>query len=304
MKTSRSPEEKLTRVSAATLRRWPLPVLDGELGKVVRGKVLVFGGSDEVPGAALLAAVAALRAGAGTLQIATTRRMAPHLAVAVPEARVIGLASTRRGEIAASGVTRLRKEVACADAILVGPGMVDPASAAALIALHARSNATATLVLDAGALAIFGGARPPTLGPRTILTPHAGEMAKLCAIDCDQVLARPQALACETAARLGVVVALKGARTHVAAPDGTCYVNTAGNLGLGTSGSGDTLSGVIAGLCARGAEPLQAAVWGVFLHARAGEVLARKVAPLGFLARELLDEIPPLVTHHGPARRR
>jgi NAD(P)H-hydrate repair Nnr-like enzyme with NAD(P)H-hydrate dehydratase domain len=69
----------------------------------------------------------------------------------------------------------------------------------------------------------------------------------------------------------------------------------AGNAGLGTSGSGDTLSGVIAGLAARGAELVQASAWGVFLHGRAGDVLARKVGPLGFLARELLAEIPPLM---------
>jgi len=90
-------------------------------------------------------------------------------------------------------------------------------------------------------------------------------------------------------------VALKGAQTFVVAPDGTAYRNTAGNVGLGTSGSGDTLSGVIAGLSARGASALQAAVWGVYLHAKAGDVLARRIGGLGFLARELLSEIPPLL---------
>lgn len=287
---------KTTRVTEARLRRWPLPALDGALGKEDRGAVLVIGGSDEVPGAAVLAAVAALRAGAGTLQIATTRRVATAVAVAVPEARVIGLPTTRRGEIARAGVARLHAEIGRANAILVGPGMRDAAAARGVVATHRKLDAKATLVLDAGALAAVAEARHD----RVIITPHAGEMARLCGIHRDEVLARPQQLACETAARLGVVVALKGARTYVAAPDGRCHENTAGNLGLGTSGSGDTLSGVIAGLCARGAEPLQAAVWGVFLHARAGEVLARKVAPLGFLARELLTEIPPLLARCGP----
>jgi hydroxyethylthiazole kinase-like uncharacterized protein yjeF len=248
-----------------------------------------------VPGAAILAAVAALRVGAGTLQIATTRRLAPLVAVTVPESRVIGLPSTRAGQIAGSAAAKLHREIDRADALLLGPGMVDPAGARGMLALHRKREASGALVLDAGALTALGDKKRPQLGERTILTPHAGEMAKLCAIDREEVLARPHALACETAARLGVIVVLKGAHTHVAAPDGTCFLNTAGNLGLGTSGSGDTLSGVIAGLCARGAEPLQAAVWGVFLHARAGEVLARKVAPLGFLARELLGEIPALV---------
>jgi ADP-dependent NAD(P)H-hydrate dehydratase len=288
---------KPTRITRALLRRWPLPELDGVHGKEDRGRVLVIGGSDEVPGAAVLAAVAALRAGAGTLQIATTRRMAPHVAVTVPEARVIGLATARSGEIAGTAATAIRSEIGRADAILIGPGMCDAAVVRAVLAIHRRSAAKATLVLDAGALQALPGARK-VVG-KVIVTPHAGEMAKLCGLHRDEVVARPHELARETAARLGVVVALKGARTYVAAPDGTSFENTAGNLGLGTSGSGDTLSGVIAGLCARGADPLQAAVYGVHLHARAGEVLARKVGPLGFLARELLLEIPPLLARCG-----
>ncbi|HKO48552.1 MAG TPA: NAD(P)H-hydrate dehydratase, partial [Polyangiaceae bacterium] len=84
-------------------------------------------------------------------------------------------------------------------------------------------------------------------------------------------------------------------QTLIVAPDGVAYRNTAGNVGLGTSGSGDALSGVIAGLSARGATALQAAVWGVYLHAKAGELLARRIGALGFLARELLPEIPRLL---------
>ena len=113
------------------------------------------------------------------------------------------------------------------------------------------------------------------------------------------MLARPEALAREVAAELGVVVVLKGECTYIAGPDGQCFENRDGNLGLGTSGSGDVLSGIIAGLCARRAEPLQAAVWGVHLHACAGDVLARKLAPLGFLARELSLEVPPLLARRG-----
>jgi ADP-dependent NAD(P)H-hydrate dehydratase len=284
------------RVSTALLRRWPLPAIDGTLGKEERGKLLLIAGSEANPGAALLAGVSALRAGAGTLEIATARRLAPAVAVSVPEARVIGLPTTRRGEIAGPGVARLGGDVDASDAVLLGPGMTDPASARALLALWRRRSPKATLVLDAGALEAldtreFTGVR--------VLTPHAGEMAKLHAVDREQVLARPEAFARSTAAALTAVVVLKGPRTHIAGPDGECYENTAGNPGLGTSGSGDVLAGVIAGLCARGAEPLQAAVWGVHLHARAGELLARRIGPLGFLARELADEVPPLLVRLG-----
>jgi NAD(P)H-hydrate repair Nnr-like enzyme with NAD(P)H-hydrate dehydratase domain len=100
------------------------------------------------------------------------------------------------------------------------------------------------------------------------------------------------------------VIALKGRETFIAAPTGKTYSNRAGNVGLATSGSGDTLSGIIAGLAARGAEPLQAAVWGVYLHARAGDRLARRMGRLGFLARELLAEIPALMSELDGRKKR
>lgn len=286
-----------TLITPSLLRKWPLPALDGALGKDDRGHVLVVGGSEEIPGAVMLAALGALRAGAGKLQIATSRGVAPSVGVAVPEARVIGLPHDRRGELAAASWRALRDNLERCDAVLVGVGMGDPAAGVGLVRHHLKSGGRATLVVDAAPLAAFAGRKRPP-GPRAagvVITPHAGEMASLWGVERDVALADPLALAREAAARLGVVVALKGACTYVAAPDGTAFHNTAGNLGLGTSGSGDTLSGVIAGLCARGADPLQAAAWGVFLHARAGERLARRVGPLGFLARELLAEVPPLL---------
>lgn len=286
-----------TLITPALLRRWALPAHDGTLGKEDRGRVLVVGGSEEIPGAAILSAIGALRAGAGTLQIATSRSVAPFVAITVPEARVIGLRHDRRGELAATSWRSIRDEVRDCDALLVGPGMTSPAAAVGLLDHCARSTSRAAIVVDAGALAAFAARRPwpAARRGRVVLTPHAGEMAKLCAMDRDAVLADPLGVARAAASRLGVVVALKGACTYIAAPDGAAFHNTAGNLGLGTSGSGDTLSGVIAGLCARGAEPLQAAVWGVYLHARAGDALARTMGPLGFLARELLTEIPSLL---------
>jgi ADP-dependent NAD(P)H-hydrate dehydratase len=299
--------EGTTLITPSLLHRWPLPELDGELGKESRGKVLVVGGSEQIPGGAMLAAIGALRAGAGTLQIATSKGVAPSIAIAVPEARVIGLRHDRAGELAKGGERAIWKEAGECDALLVGPGMVAPGAGVALISHWLGSDSQATLIVDAAPLSAFcSDKRPRRKGARVIITPHAGEMASLCGIDRDEVLANPCEIARVVAARLGAVVALKGASTYVVAPNGAAFKNTAGNIGLGTSGSGDTLSGVIAGLCARGADPLQATVWGVYLHARAGDVLARRIGPLGFLARELLSEIPPLLAtlRSAPRRRR
>jgi len=274
---------KRTRhITRGLLARWPLPKLDPDGGKVSRGTLLVAGGSDTVSGAVTLAGIGGLRAGAGTLQIATTRRAMPIVAGAVPEARVLGL-PTVRGELApaaASAITRLAAEC---EAIVLGPG-----SQAANLARAARGPAV--WVVDAAA--IPGFAKLATRPPHAVLTPHPGEMARLCDLETAEVIERAPDLARETAARLGCVIALKCAVTFIASPDGALFESTAGNHGLGTSGSGDVLSGIIGGLAARGADPLQAAVWGVHVHGRAGDVLARRRGPLGYLARELLEEIP------------
>lgn len=288
--------ETSTHVTPALLRRMPLPPIDGEQGKEGRGCVLVVGGSDQIPGAVILAATAALRAGAGKLQIATGRRVAPWVAISVPEARVIGLSHTRSGELAPRASTAIRHEMAACDALLVGPGMMDDRAGIDLVGRCLRADDGPALIVDAAPLAAFQRwTAPRGRKPRAVLTPHAGEMAMLWRIPKEQVQADPLRIAREAAARLGAVVVLKGAVTIIAAPDGTAFHNTAGNSGLGTSGSGDALSGIVAGLCARGTDPLRAAVWAVYLHARAGDALARRIGHHGYLARELLPEIPALL---------
>ena len=132
-----------------------------------------------------------------------------------------------------------------------------------------------------------------------VLTPHAGEMASLLGIDKDDVEADPANTALIAAERFGVVVALKGADSWIADPEGELLHYSGGSVGLGTSGSGDTLAGIVAGLAARGASPLTSAAWGVWAHGSAGRVLSRRMATVGFLARELLAEVPALVGRSG-----
>jgi hydroxyethylthiazole kinase-like uncharacterized protein yjeF len=128
-----------------------------------------------------------------------------------------------------------------------------------------------------------------------VVTPHAGEMAHLTGIAKEDIVAAPEKLAQAAAERWNAVVALKGARTQIAAPGGERWQHDGGNVGLATSGSGDVLAGIIAGLAARGATLAQATCWGVTLHAQAGERLAARMGMLGYLARELADEIPALL---------
>jgi len=289
-------------ITAEFLRGIPLtqPSEDGD--KDQRGRVLVIAGSVCVPGAALLAATAALRAGAGKLQIATCRSIAMHLGLAVPEALVVGLPETSSGEIDPGSATLLRERVERSNAVLIGPGMLDEAAAAALTADLLDCDPGSAFVLDAGALGRLKGMSAVLARHegRIVITPHAGEMAGLLGIDKRDVLASPAEIAGQTARRLNSIVALKGACTYIASPDGSIWTYDDGNVGLATSGSGDTLAGIVAGLLARGVAPLQAAQWGVYLHGEAGNRLAQTRGPLGFLARELLAEIPGLMAgfHH------
>jgi NAD(P)H-hydrate repair Nnr-like enzyme with NAD(P)H-hydrate dehydratase domain len=130
-------------------------------------------------------------------------------------------------------------------------------------------------------------------------------MAAVCNASPDEVERDPLLHAKRMAARSGCIVVLKGAETVICSPEGAAYLNKRGNTGLATAGSGDVLAGVIIGLCARGAEPLQAAVLAVSIHARAGERLAKESGPIGYLARELADQIPkllPLISKSRSAR--
>lgn len=260
--------------------------------------MLVVGGAVEMPGACILAATAALRAGAGKLQIATCRSIAPSVALAIPEARVFALPETKAGGIAPSAALKIIEHANRAQAVLIGPGMIGEKDIKRLLKSLLPELKEPTLVLDAGALSCIEDDEQCLFGLKgnVILTPHAGEMAMMLGLDKEDVARDPLSLAKRAARAMRAVVALKGAETFIVAPDGEAYCNRTGNVGLATSGSGDTLSGIITGLAARGAEPLQAAAWGVHLHGRAGDRLARRMGRLGFLARELLAEVPALMS--------
>jgi len=280
-------------VDDALLRAWPLPEPDDKGDKESRGRVLVVAGSPEIPGAALLSATAALRAGAGKLVIACPASVASMLAAAMPEARVIALPEAPDGGLAMEGLAVLEQLASATAAMLVGPGMAkcetDVPFVLALLPLFRE----ATVVLDA--LAMDCVQSMPRLEQPVIFTPHAGEMAHLTGLDKEDVQERALDVAVQQAASWGAVVALKGAATHVGHPDGRVWCHASRTPGLGTSGSGDVLAGVIAGLAARGATPEQATVWGVALHARAGDKLAQEMGDLGYLARELPAAIPAVM---------
>jgi ADP-dependent NAD(P)H-hydrate dehydratase len=276
----------------SALNSHPLPpVVDGD--KETKGRILVIAGSREVPGAALLTATAAMRAGAGKLRIATVESVAPQLGMALPEAMVIGLPEDDEGGFALAAVMRIAEAAAKADAVVAGPGMtagpVCEKIAEALLQTDAR------LSLDAALLHSLKPSLKRTHPSLPVLLPHAGELASL--LDCDEEEIETEPIRCGLrAAKLyGSVVLVKGVTSHVVTPEGDTWTYEGGAPGLGVSGSGDVLAGIVGGLLARGAEPLNALLWSVWLHGEAGAQLAKKVGPIGFLARQIADEIPALL---------
>lgn len=285
-------------VTPSLLRAWPLP--DGGSGKDDRGSVLVIGGARKTPGAALLAGVAALRAGAGRLTLAVAESVAVPLAIALPEAGVIGLPETTAGTLVGSAAGSLAAELETADAVLVGPGLDDKDQTTALLRelLQATPGSPPCIVLDAFALASvpeLEAELAPWAG-RLILTPNIPEAGILLGREVEDLHRQLP----EVADKYRAVVTCQGAiaepRSSRAAASGAgLWEITTGHSGLGTSGSGDVLSGAITGLRARGTGNAQAACWGTHLHAAAGDRLASRLGGLGYLARELTDELPPLM---------
>jgi hydroxyethylthiazole kinase-like uncharacterized protein yjeF len=285
----RPPESTL--VSPQVLRGWRLPEPTG--GKEARGSILVIGGSTETLGAVLLAAEAALRSGAGKLQVAVPRSVAGLAALALPEALVRALPETAGGAIRADAADDVLELAERASAVLFGPGMVDTDETAGLGA-RLLPKLSARLVLDALGLACVTADSTCLhhLGTGVVLTPNPKELALSLHVDLDEVDDDPAGTALRLADQAQATVGLGGATSWIAAPDGQLWRDESGGAGLGVSGSGDVRAGVVAGLLARGAQPEQAAVWAAHLHGRAGERLAASVGRLGFLARELPLEIP------------
>ncbi len=281
-------------VTPAVLRESPLP--DGGGGKEGRGRTLVVGGSAETPGGVLLAAEAALRCGAGKLQVATAETVAPHVGVALPEAMVRGLPESGTGAIDASGAGKLQELIQDTDALLVGPGLADVAESAALAAAL-TAHLDASIVLDALALAAVTADLDCVrhLGGRAVLTPNPSELARCLGEDEAWVSESPDRAATRLAERTGAVVSVGGGVAWVATPDGRLWRDDGGSPGLGVSGAGDVRAGLVVGLLARGADAATAALWAGHLHSRAGERLSAKHGPLGFLAREVAGEIPALL---------
>lgn len=269
----------------------PLPEHGRAASKADRGKLLIVAGSVGLPGAAILAARAALRVGCGSVRVAAPRSVAVAIGAAVPELLVVPLPETDMGTAAEAALGLVEGQYGPCDAAVIGPGLGEHPATDGLAA-RVAAGSPLPMVVDAGALLAWGRGgfgRGEGRGAR-VLTPHAGELARLTGLDAGEVDRDRAGLAARLAEGWGSVLVLKGRETLIAGRG--IYANTAGTPGLGTAGSGDVLAGAIGGLLARGAEPTTAAVWGVHLHALAGEAAAARRGDDGMIASDVVDGLP------------
>jgi len=292
-------EDELPRVvTPVVLRDRPLPPPGAD--KNESGRMVVLGGSTRSPGAVRLAGESGLRAGAGKVALATVESVLAGMAPLVPEAALVPLRTDDSGSIDVEEAPTILEQAKGADVLLAGSGLVDPRHAVELLG-RVVPRTDATLVLDA--LGSTYLAEHPDglrhLDGRAVLTVNPGELARTAGVDPDAVTADPVGVAARLAREAWVVVLCGGTVKHVVAPDGDAWIVEGGGPGLAASGSGDVQAGILAGLLARGASPVDAALWAGYVHARCGERLAADVGPVGYLARELPAEVPAVLAELG-----
>lgn len=278
------------------------------------GRVLVVAGSLHYTGAPYLAAMGAYRVGAGLVTLAPPRTIYPFLAAKALEPTFLPLPESVAGAIGEEAVKPLAETLGRYQAVVLGCGLgQEPGTVAfvrRLLQMRERTHPgigflvrgeeeltweLPPLVLDADALNALAGVpewwRNLPAG-RVVLTPHPGEMARLLGASQEEVLASRIAVALRAATTWKQVVVFKGAHTVIAHPDGRAVVNTAATPALATAGTGDVLAGAVAGFLGQGASPFGAALLGVYLHGRAGELVEQDVGPAGATAGDVLERLP------------
>ena len=285
------PEDRHQIADMADIRAW-LPKRPANAHKGVTGTVLSVAGSRGMTGAAVLAAAAVLRGGAGFVRCALPEPLLPILSTLVPEAVLLPVSSVD-GHWPATAADDIVTALSSADSLLIGPGLPVTGETDLLLDQLLQSAGELPVVLDAGALGLLAQGEDirSRLPEHAILTPHPGEMARLMKTSVAEVLADPVGHAGRCAAQWQATVVLKGAGTVTATRDGRIYVNTTGNAGMATAGAGDVLAGLIASLLAQGMDVVGAAVCGVFLHGLSGDLGAQVASQQALLASDLVAGI-------------
>lgn len=264
------------------------------------GSLLNVSGSLTMGGAAMMSTLAALRSGSGIVRLATTSAVASMIMPQLMECMVTPLPESRSGSMSGSAFPFLKKLVSKSTCCLAGCGLSVTPDTKQIIEYLAE-NINGNMIIDADGLNILSemlGVLERRKGG-TVITPHIGEMARLCGVTVEEVLASPADCAREFSKKHKVIVVLKSSETIIADITGDLHRFCGGNSGLAKGGSGDVLAGIIAGLMTQGLTPLDAALCGVCLHGLCAESVAERYSLHGMLARDIIDELPIVMKKLG-----
>lgn len=270
-----------------------IPIRKPDMHKGEAGRVLVIAGSRGLTGAAAMCSLAAARSGAGLVTLLIPESLNPILEVKLTEPMTFPLPETDSGTLSLKGLDTILELCDGADVVAIGPGLSRNPETSELIRRVLRESGK-PMVVDADGLNALEGDPSPIIsreGP-TVITPHPGEMGRICGIPTRDIQMDRIGVATGFASKWGVVIVLKGARTITADPSGRAFINPTGNPGMASGGMGDILTGLIAGLIGQGLKPLEAAVLGTYIHGFAGDMAAKEIGDRGILATDLLDRIP------------
>ncbi len=288
--------ERAYRVEA---RDVSVPAFSYTASKITRGRVLAICGSRGMTGAAIMSGSSALRSGCGMVTVALPESERQIVAQAVPELLTIGLAELD-GSPAPGGWIDLLDHLERVDVVLIGCGL-KPVPHTAELALKIISEVDKPMVIDGGALGALAG-HLELLASRkspTVLTPHVAELAGLAGRTWQEVEKDRISVAREVAQKANVIVVAKGAPTYTVTPDGTVYINSTGNPGLGTAGTGDVLAGMIASFLAQGLPTREAAVSAVYLHGLSADLVAIEKTQHCMTATDIITGLPHAFTKLG-----
>jgi NAD(P)H-hydrate epimerase len=292
-------EQATDELITADWVRSVLPQRPLNANKGTFGRVIVVAGSNNYIGAAYLACSSAMRVGTGLVTLAAATRIQSILAAKLTEATYLPLPESHPGIISPGAAKLILQNLNGYNALLLGCGLGQSQPVIKFIEdilLRVRA-APSPLILDADALNIL--ARVPNWWQRltgdAILTPHPGEMARLAGVTIDEVQSDRIGITKGLARKMNKTIVLKGACTVIVTPDGRTGISPVANPGLASAGTGDVLSGIIAGLVAQGLSFFDAAAAGVFLHGEAGEIVRSRLGDAGMIASDLLPVLPLVI---------
>lgn len=271
-----------------------LPERDKDTHKGTYGRVGVIAGSRGMTGAPYLTSMACLRAGSGLVYTIVPEGISSILAVKLVEAIIKPVSDKNTGAFTLDSIAEIEKIIEDMDVLAIGPGMGIDEERVELVK-HILLNFNGPVVLDADGLNciskvglnIFNKRRFPT-----VITPHPGEFSRLLGVSTKEIQDNRVEYAKYVSTNYGIITVLKGANTVVSNPKGEVYINTTGNPGMATAGSGDVLTGVITSFIGQGIDSYKASILGVYCHGLAGDIAKEEKGEYGMIARDILESIP------------